>query len=221
MLEALCGSPFEPLDAADIKFLSYKTALLLALASAKCVSDIHALSIHPSCMQFAPDGSRVTLYPNTAYLPKIMPRSYQSMAIKLSAFCLPPRSAEEQRQPHPLCPVRTMRTYLSQTRDFRSCEQLFVCFAIPARGKALSKQRLSHWIVEAIAVAYSSKGLALPEGLHAHSTRGVATSWALFRGVSLDQICAVASWSSPHTFVRFYRLDFAAPVYGGASCSFL
>lgn len=32
--------------------LSFKTAFLLALASAKCVSDIHALSAHPECTQF-------------------------------------------------------------------------------------------------------------------------------------------------------------------------
>ena len=92
----------------------------------------------------------------------------------------------------------------------RSSDQLFVCFANPVRGKPLSKQRLSHWIVEAISIAYKSKGLALPAGVQAHSTRGMATSWALFRGVSVEDICAAASWASPHTFVRFYRLDVTA-----------
>lgn len=48
VLKALCGSLFEPLDSVDIEFLSYKTAFLLALASAKRVSDIHALSVHLS-----------------------------------------------------------------------------------------------------------------------------------------------------------------------------
>ncbi len=43
--------------------------------------------------------------------------------------------------------------------------------------------------------------------LRAHSTRGVAPSQALFRGVLLEDICVVAGWSSPHTFVRFYSLD--------------
>ncbi|KAK0152765.1 hypothetical protein N1851_005700 [Merluccius polli] len=45
--------------------------------------------------------------------------------------------------------------------------------------------RLSHWIVEAISLAYDCRGLQPPLGLKAHSTRGMATSWALFRGVSV------------------------------------
>lgn len=55
------------------------------------------------------------------------------------------------------------------------------------------KQCLYHWVVEAIALAYTSQGLQPPEGLRAHSTRGVAVSWALFRGVCIQDICVVAS----------------------------
>ncbi len=40
-----------------------------------------------------------------------------------------------------------------------------------------------------------------------HSTRGVASSQALFRGVPLEDICVAAGWSSPRTFVKFYNLD--------------
>lgn len=41
VLEGLKGPPFEPLLGADLRFVSLKAGLLLALASAKCVSDIH------------------------------------------------------------------------------------------------------------------------------------------------------------------------------------
>ncbi len=47
--------------------------------------------------------------------------------------------------------------------------------------------------------------------MRAHSTRAVATSRALFNRVSVSDICAVASWSSLHTFVRFYHFDVTAP----------
>lgn len=211
VLEAFCGPPFEPIESVDMKFLSYKTALLLALCSAKRVGDLHALSVHPSCTQFSCDGSKVTLRPNVAYLPKVIPAAYSSMAFELLSFCPPPFASEEQRRLHSLCPVRALRTYIDRTQTVRSCDQLFVCFANPARGKALSKQRLSHWIVEAISLAYGSRGLPLPHGVRAHSTRGMATSWALFKGVPISDVCAAASWSSPHTFVRFYRLDVTAP----------
>lgn len=53
LLEVLTSHPFEPLELIDIKVLSLKVALLLAL-SAKRVSDIHSLSVHPACMCFAP-----------------------------------------------------------------------------------------------------------------------------------------------------------------------
>ncbi len=53
----------------------------------------------------------------------------------------------------------------------------------------------------------------------AHSTRGVASSQALFRGVPLEDICVAAGWPSLHTFVRFYNLDVdTAP--GSQSCLF-
>lgn len=35
VLQDLCGSPFEPIDSFDIKFLSLKTALLLTLTLVK------------------------------------------------------------------------------------------------------------------------------------------------------------------------------------------
>ncbi len=63
------------------------------------------------------------------------------------------------------------------------------------------------WLwVEAIEIAYTSMSLHFPEGLRAHSTRGIATSWALFKGISVGDICVAASWTFPHTFIRFYLL---------------
>lgn len=56
-------------------------------------------------------------------------------------------------------------------------------------------------------MAYKSLDLEPPVGLLAHSTRGVSSSWALHRGVSVSEICRAAGWSSVHTFVRFYMLN--------------
>uniref|UniRef100_A0AAQ4QUT1 receptor protein-tyrosine kinase n=1 Tax=Gasterosteus aculeatus aculeatus TaxID=481459 RepID=A0AAQ4QUT1_GASAC len=44
----------------------------------------------------------------------------------------------------------------------------------------------------------------------AHSTRSMAASTALLSGVSLQDVCDAAGWSSPHTFVRFYSLDLSS-----------
>lgn len=60
--------------------------------------------------------------------------------------------------------------YIARTREVRTTDQLFVCLTNPVKGKALSKQRLSHWVVEAISRAYACKNVQMPSGVHAHST---------------------------------------------------
>ncbi|XP_029968087.1 uncharacterized protein LOC115403361 [Salarias fasciatus] len=207
VLNGLSRAPFEPLEEVSLKHLSLKTALLLALASAKRVSDIHALSVHSSCTQFAPGNARVSLKPHLAFVPKVVG---SCSPIVLTAFSPPPFSSPEERRLHMLCPVRALRIYMDRTMGFREGDQLFVSWARPCRGRPITKQRLSHWIVGAIALAYTCQGLQAPVGLRAHSTRGLAASWALCKGVSIQEICAAASWSSPLTFVRFYKLDIPA-----------
>ncbi len=81
------------------------------------------------------------------------------------------------------------------------------CFGAGRCGLATSKQRISHWVRDAISLAYEARNLPSPLSLRAHSTRGVVSSQALFRGVPLEDICVAAGWSSPHIFVRFYNLD--------------
>ena len=54
-----------------------------------------------------------------------------------------------------------------------------------------------------------------PEKLTAHSFRGMATSWALFQGASVRDICNAAVWATPHTFTRFYRLNVVDPQIPG------
>ncbi len=60
--------------------------------------------------------------------------------------------------------------------------------------------------MEAIVLAYQARHLPCPLGVRAHSTRGVASSWALARGASIADICKAAGWATPNTFARFYNL---------------
>lgn len=110
-----------------------------------------------------------------------------------------------------LCPVRALKAYIGNTKRIRQSEQLFLCYGGPKKGRALSKQRLSHWIVDTISQAYGADNRPLPSGIRCHSTRSVATSWAAMRGVPLEDICASASWASSSTFTRFYRVNVATP----------
>ncbi|KAK0150741.1 hypothetical protein N1851_008148 [Merluccius polli] len=53
VLEVLCQHPFEPLENIEDTWVSLKTAFLLAMASAKRVGELHALSISRECLQWA------------------------------------------------------------------------------------------------------------------------------------------------------------------------
>ncbi len=82
-----------------------------------------------------------------------------------------------------------------------------MCFGAGRRGLATSKQIISHWVRDAISLAYEVCRLPSPLSVRAHSTMSVASSQALFRGVPLEEICVAVGWSSPHTFIRFYNMD--------------
>ncbi|KAK0148792.1 hypothetical protein N1851_010874 [Merluccius polli] len=150
VLEALSHHPFEPLEAVGMKFVSLKVVLLLALTTAK---------------RFAPGISKVCLRPNPVFVPKVVESTYRCRTVELSAFHPPPFSSVEEQRLNTLCPVRALHVYVSRSAGFRNGDQLFVSWATPHRGKPLSRQRLSHWIVEAISLAYDCRGLQPPPWL--------------------------------------------------------
>ncbi len=202
VLSALRGDPFEPLQSVELKFLSLKTVLLAALATVKRVGDLQAFSVDDSCLEFGPGNSHVVLRPRPGYMPKVTTTPFRDQVVNLQA--LPREEADPAIAL--LCPVRALRIYVDRTQSFRTSGQLFVCFGGQQKGKAVSKQRLAHWIVEAIVLAYQARCLPCPLGVRAHSMRGVASSWALARGASIADICKAAGWATPNTFARFYNL---------------
>ncbi len=84
-----------------------------------------------------------------------------------------------------ICPVRALRTYVDHTAQWRRSDQTFVCFGGKSKGFAVTKQRMSHWIVEAISLAYEACGLTSHLGIRAHSTRAMASSQAFLNGSSM------------------------------------
>ncbi len=202
VLAGLQRGPFEPLDSVELKFLSLKTALLTALTSIKWVGDLQAFSVSEECLVFGPVYSHVVLRPRPGYVPKVPTTPFRDQVVNLQA--LPSEEADPALAL--LCPVRALRIYVTRTRSVRSSEQLFVCHGGQQKGKAVSKQRLAHWIVEAVALAYQSQGEPCTLGVRAHSTRSVASSHALAHGASLADICRAAGWATPNTFARFYNL---------------
>ena len=68
------------------------------------------------------------------------------------------------------------------------------------------------WLKKAVELAYQARDLPLPMGVKAHSTRATSVSWAELNVSSVLDICRQASWSTPHTFMKHYKLDLSQSV---------
>ncbi len=128
-------------------------------------------------------------------MPKVPTTPFRDQVVSLQA--LPPEEADT---------VRALRLYIDRTQILRTLDQLFVCYGGQRKGKAVSKQRMANWIVDAIALAYQAQNVPCLLRLHAHSMSGVSSSWALACGASLTDICRAVGWVTPNMFARFHIL---------------
>ncbi|XP_042302565.1 uncharacterized protein LOC121919745 [Sceloporus undulatus] len=204
VLKALTIPPFEPLREVPLKFLTFKTLLLTALTSARRVSEIGALSIRKELCIIRPDS--IILRPDPTFIPKVNSVFHTSQDIVLPSFC--PRPKEDlEKCWHTLDVRRAIKIYLKRTATFRRSESLFVSFRPNSKGKKVSRPTLARWIKQCIVQCYKSLKLQPPADITAHSTRSAATSAALSTNAPLAEICRAATWKSPSTFTRHYKLD--------------
>ncbi len=85
VLRALKWPPFEPFQSLSLRALTFKTALLLALASVKRVGDLQALSVNPACLK-----------PRLGYVPKVLSTPFRAQVIALSTLPPPPPPPDGQ-----------------------------------------------------------------------------------------------------------------------------
>ena len=62
VLGALNKPPYEPLQEASLKHITYKTVFVLPMAWARRRSELQALVFNPKYIQLKPQGEGVTLY---------------------------------------------------------------------------------------------------------------------------------------------------------------
>ena len=138
--------------------MTYKTVFLVTLATAKTVSEIHALSARHDCLRLNQDGSvtlRLQTFPGFVTKNKRPTDGNQRVTI------------QPLDQPNMLCPVRALKIYLQRTREKRwTSDPLFLSIR-HLRGKT-SSQLISIWIKATIALAYKLEKRAAhgcrPEG---------------------------------------------------------
>lgn len=117
------------------------------------------------------------------------------MTVSLTALSAEPSASRDADSQSAVCPVRALQIYVDRSATFHQSDQLFVCFGVCNKGRAVTKPRLSHWIVDAIALAYECQCKDCPLNIRAHSVRAIASSWAWSRGMSIQDLCLAAGWS--------------------------
>ncbi|XP_016097960.1 NACHT, LRR and PYD domains-containing protein 12-like [Sinocyclocheilus grahami] len=127
-LKALSLPPFEPLDSVAMRDLSLKTALLIALASAKCIGDLYALSVDEYYISFGPGDCSVTLRPKAGYVPKSLSTHFKAQGISLPALSAEPLASRDAKAQSVICPDRDLRIYIDHLAAFRQADQLLVCY---------------------------------------------------------------------------------------------
>ena len=205
VLQSLTGAPYEPLRTCEERFLAQKTLFLLALASAKRIGELHALSYRVSHTR---DWGEVSFAFVTGFVAKTQDPS--SLAPRFEGFTVPALpNARKNRNGRLLCPVRAVKVYLDRTASHRPrCERLFVTAG--RSKKEIAKTTVSFWLRKTISRAYELSGTALPvPAPRARETRGIAPSILFRKNFAVDQVLKAGTWRRHTTFTRHYLRDIA------------
>ena len=197
VLRYLNTSAFEPLSVAPLRALTQKVLFLLALATAKRVGELQALSAvvtfvqGDACLFYVPQ-----FVAKSESLTRSIPRSFLVKSLSDFAAGLDDDLLR--------CPVRAPHLYLDRTASLAPRRhRLFVSPCCPSRS--LSKNAISFFLRDVI----SSAGASRPEvgRLRAHDVRSVSTSVAFHRNWSVSAVLDSATWSSSSVFSSFYLRD--------------
>ena len=197
VLNELTKAPFEPMKDTYLKHLTLKTAFLLALASGKRRSEIHAWVANK--VSNLGQWEKVALFPSSDFIAKNQLAREGSQSV--SPVTIPALTTIVDRQfkeDRTLCPVRALRYYLDRTKDLRgSCSLLFISFK-KGHTSDIRPATLSSWLKQTILLCYKQSDqqtLDLVQ-VKAHDIRAFAASKAFYGGVSVDQIMQACHWKA-------------------------
>ena len=208
VLNELTKAPFEPMKDSDLKHLTLKTAFLLALASGKRRSEIHARVANK--VSNLGQWEKVALFPSSDFIAKNQLAREGSQSV--SPVTIPALTTIVDRQfkeDRTLCPVRALRFYLDRTKDLRGSRSLLFISFKKGHTSDIRPATLSSWLKQTILLCYKQadqQALDLVQ-VKAHDIRAFAASKAFYGGVSVDQIMQACHWKAHNTFTNFYLKD--------------
>jgi integrase len=208
VLQGLMTDAFNPLEELSLAQLTLKTVFLVAICSARRIGELQALDCRPAYCAVGLGG--VMLRTRADFLPKVPSLANIEKKIEFAPYGLAEDGSDLPERS--LCVCRALECYLEATKDIRQSTQLFVLYGSNKKGQKASKATLARWVKDAIQAAYNALDQDPPQGVKAHSTRHASASWADLRGVSVLDICQQANWTTPHTFLKHYKLDLSNSV---------
>ena len=199
-------------DVIPLKWRTLKCLFLLALASARRRSYLHALSIAPGRCVFARGNTQrqlvVSLLPEPGFLAKnqLPTQAPEWITVPGIAHLNP---AEPERM---LCPVRQLKLYIRDSESIRGGRQrMFLHWNRSIRD--IMRSHISRWIVETVKEAYTQADRQF-DRVTAHEVRALSASWAYNCQVALPDILAAAFWRSSGVFQNSYLRDMACVAEG-------
>ena len=199
-------------DVIPLKWRTLKCVFLLALASARRRSYLHALSIVPGRCVFARGNTQrqpvVSLLPEPGFLAKNQLLTQAPEWITVSGIAhLNPTEPERM-----LCPVRQLKLYIRDSERIQGGRQrMFIHWNRNIRD--IMRSHISRWIVETVKEAYTQADPQY-DRVTAHEVRALSASWAYNCQVALPDILAAAFWRSSGVFQNSYLHDMACVAEG-------
>ena len=150
VLNELTKAPFEPMKDKDLKHLTLKTAFLLALASGKRRSEIHAWVANK--VSNLSQGEKVALFPSSDFITRIQlaregSQTMSPVTIPALTTMIVDRQFKDDRT---LCPVRAFRYYLDRTKDQRGSQSLLLISFKKGHTSDIRPATLSSWLKQTI-----------------------------------------------------------------------
>ena len=209
VMDTLRKPPFEPLEACNIKLLTYKTIFLVALATGRRVSELHAVQF--DTLSWPDNKSYILCRVNPTFIAKNQIALDSQVVQPFKILALTNSLSRGLGQERYLCPVRAVFEYMRKTDRLGlrgDKKQLFISLK-PGQNTEIAKITISGWIKKLILFAYeqSQKQLGLGAKIKAHQVRAIALSQAFYNAGSMQDILQAGTWASHNTFTSYYLSD--------------
>ncbi len=185
-----------------LKGLFLKTTVLLAFASAKRIEHLHAVSMDSDCIRFGPGDCSVTLRPRLENVPKSLSTPFERTETVRRQPLLLIIALTECGRPDCSLPRQCFCDFTLTVQAVFGNRSSFWVLGRCTNGQAVSKQSLSHWIVDAITEAYTTQGLE-----NSLCTLRAIVPPSVVKMYVYSRYLLGSRWSSQNIFARFYKLD--------------